>query len=325
LDAPTTCALEAIGTSLSRARCHHPARIERMKQSLIAYGQLNPLIAVEREKATELVDGFKRLFAAKALGWRSLRVTMRSFDERGQWAAMLMLNRGFASMTILEEALVLSELTKTGMKQSELSSFLSRDKSWVSRRIGLASKLHPELIESMKIGLLHPGVARRLLSLPPRNQLEIAAASQSAKLGARETEILVSLWLRAKDQQQRRAILYDPRAAIRAETMKRRHSVDLRLTPTGQHLERSLRRLRDEAAKMIGLLGSLQQPEDLQLLAKEILATRKIAQRLVAVLGSRGNNGSDGEQDVPSETEEFSTSTTREKETRRSPRSSRST
>jgi ParB family chromosome partitioning protein len=296
-----------------------------MKQSLIAHGQLNPLIAVEREKTAELVDGFKRFMAAKTLGWTSVRVEVRSFDERGQWVAMLMLNRGFASMTIVEEALVLFELTKTGMKQSELSSFLNRDKSWVSRRIGLVSKLHPELIESMKIGLLHPGVARRLLSLPPHNQLEVAAASQSAKLGARETETLVSLFSRAKDIQQRRAILYDARAAIHAEKMKRRLSIDLRLTPTGQHLQRGLRRIQVEASKTIGLVRALEQPEDLRLLTQEMLAARKIAEKLVAVLGSRGSSSSDVEPDAPSETEGSSPSTAKERETGRSPKRSRST
>lgn len=296
-----------------------------MKQSLIAYGQLSPMIAVQREKAPELVDGFKRLFAAKALGWTAVRVTVRSFDERGQWAAMLMLNRGFASMTILEEALVLSELRKTGMTQTELCSLVDRGKSWVSRRIGLVEKLHPELIESIKIGLLHPGVARRLLVLPRCNQLELAAAIQSARLRVRETEILVSLFTKAKDLLQRRAILYDPRAAIRAETTKRQRAIDPRLSPTGQDLQRSLRRLHAEASRIIGLLRALQKPDDLDLLAKEIVAARKSSQRLVAALGSAKSNSSAGEQDVPSETDEFSSSTPKEKKTPRSPASSRST
>lgn len=325
MEAPRTCPLDEIGTGMSRARCHQPARIERMKQSLIAYGQMNPLIAVERRTGIELVDGFKRLFAAKALGWMSLKVTTRPFDERGQWMAMLLLNRGPQSMTVLEEALVLLELTKTGMSQSELASLLSRDKSWVSRRIGLVERLHPALIESMKLGLLHPGVARRLLLLPPSNQLEIAAASQSSKLGAKETETLVSLWRTAKNAAHRKSILYDPRAAIRAATEKKRAAIDLRLTPTGQRLQRVLRGLLFEVSTAIGLLHALGNPEDLRILNKEIVAARQRAQKLVTVLGSVVSNASVGEEREPSDGDGSSSFPSREKGTGRSRASSIST
>ena len=62
----------------------------------------------------------------------------------------------------------------------------------------------------MKLGMLHPGSARRLFSLPPGNQLEVAAAVQSAKLGPWETELLVSLSRRTKDPNGA------PRAVVRA-------------------------------------------------------------------------------------------------------------
>lgn len=315
MEAPRTCPVDEIGTGMSRARCRQPARIERMKQSLIAYGQMNPLIAAERKTGIELVDGFQRLWAAKALGWTSLKVTTRSFDERGQWAAMLLLNRAPHSMMVLEEALVLLELTKTGMSQSELSSLLGRDKSWVSRRIALVEKLHPELIASMKIGLLHPGVARRLLALPPSNQLELAAASQSSKLGAKETETLVSLWKAAKDTAHRKAILYDPKGAIRAATAKKSAAIDPRLSPTGQRLQRFLRNLQTEASTIIGLLHALENPEDLRILKKEIVAARQRAQKLVTALGSDVSNVSGDEESEPSDGDGSSSCTTREKGT----------
>src|SRR5262249_49372336 len=92
-----------IGTALGRARCRQPVRIERMKQSLAAYGQLTPVVAVPRREGVALVDGFKRLWAARALGWTTLLVRIQPLDETGQWATMLLLNRGPTSMTTLEE------------------------------------------------------------------------------------------------------------------------------------------------------------------------------------------------------------------------------
>jgi ParB-like chromosome segregation protein Spo0J len=114
----------------------------------------------------ELVDGFKRLAAAEALGWAAVSIVVRPLDEMGQWAAMLPLNRGPVSMTTLEEALVLREMVKTGLMQTEVASLCARHKTWVSRRVGLVDRLHPELIEALKLGLLHPGSVRLPLSLP---------------------------------------------------------------------------------------------------------------------------------------------------------------
>src|SRR5262249_58074731 len=116
-------------------------------------------------------------------------------------------NRGPSSMTTLEEALVLCELVKTGLTQIEIAALCSRHKTWVSRLVGLVERLHPELVEAMRLGLLHPGSARRLLSLPPGNQLEMAAVVQSARLGPRDTELLVSLWRRTKDPGARRVLV----------------------------------------------------------------------------------------------------------------------
>src|SRR5215468_1454250 len=82
-----------IGTTLARARCRQPARIERMKKSLAAYGQLTPLVVVPSREGVELVDGFKRHAAATTLGWATLVVAVTPLDETGQWATMLLLNR----------------------------------------------------------------------------------------------------------------------------------------------------------------------------------------------------------------------------------------
>jgi ParB/RepB/Spo0J family partition protein len=283
----TTHPLSTIGTALSRARCRQPARIDRMKQSLSAHGQLTPLVAVTKPEGTELIDGFKRHAAAKMLGWEALLVTVKPFDEMSQWTAMLLLNRGQQSMTTMEEALVLRELLMTGLTQIEIAALVERHKTWVSRRIGLVDRLHPELVEAMKLGLLHPGVARRLLSLPPGNQLEMAAAAQSARLGPRDTELLVSLWRRTKDASAKRALLSEPRSSLakhHPETQKQ--PKDLQLTPEGQRLAESLHRLQRAVAQTSMLLRKAPSVQDLRFLAKELRNTVQSASRITSELGS---------------------------------------
>jgi ParB/RepB/Spo0J family partition protein len=281
------CPIGTIGTTLGRARCCQPVRIERMKQSLAAYGQLTPLVAVPRPEGVELVDGFKRLAAAEALGWASVSIVVRPLDELGQWAAMLLLNRGPVSMTTLEEALVLRELVKTGLMQTEVAELCARHKTWVSRRVGLVDRLHPELVEAMKLGLLHPGSARRLLSLPPGNQLEVSAAVQSAGLGPRDTELLVGLWRRTKDSKGRRTLLSEPRASLRRHHPETRRSpLDPRLSPEGQRLCRSLHRLEAASTETSRRLCSAISAADRRVLSEALQKAAETVSRLATELGS---------------------------------------
>jgi len=281
------CPIGTIETTLGRARCCQPVRIERMKQSLAAHGQLTPLVAVPRPEGVELVDGFKRLAAATTLGWTTMVVAVTPLDETGQWATMLLLNRGPSSMTALEEGLVLRELAKTGLTQAEIAALCSRHKSWVSRRIGLVERLHPELLESMKLGMLHPGSARRLLSLPPGNQLELAAVVGSARLGPRDTELLVSLWHRTKDPVARRALLSEPRASLlKHHPETRRPPVDPRLSPEGQRLCRCLHRLEAVVTEASRRLGAPPPRKDLQILSNLLRTVEKAVSRLTTELGS---------------------------------------
>jgi ParB-like chromosome segregation protein Spo0J len=272
-------------TTLYRARCRRPVLIERMKQSLAVHGQLQPVVAVERDGKPDLIDGFKRREGAAALGWETLYVAVIPFDEVGQWATMLALNRGPQSMTELEEALVLRELAATGMTQVEIAALVQRHKSWVSRRVGLVERLHAELVEGMKLGLLHPGVARRLLPLPPGNQLELAAAAQSAGLGPRDTELLVSLWQRAKDPDVRSYLLREPRAALRRARPELGPPPDPRLGPRSRQLLRLLRLLQGVATRAADLLEPAPPEPDLRILAPDLRATSQATSGLLTALG----------------------------------------
>lgn len=279
--------IAALGTALGRARCQRPVLVERMRQSLSMQGQLQPAVAVEQAGKVELVDGFKRREAATALGWQTLLVRVMPLDEAGQWVTMLVLNRGPHSMTELEEALVLRELAATGLTQVQIAQLVQRHKSWVSRRIGLVERLHPELVEGIKVGVMHPGVARRLLPLPPGNQLEVAAAAQSAGLGPRDTEILVSLWQQATEPEARRYVLREPRAALsKAHPELSQPPPDPRLSAQSQKLLRLLHLLQGVAPRTAGLLHPPPPEADQHLLAKDLRQTTTAVSTLLTALGS---------------------------------------
>ena len=283
--APRSEPLETIATSLGRVRCPQPSRIERIQQSLARHGQLSPVIVVRRAGKLELVDGFKRRRAAQALGWPTLMVAEAVLDETAQWVTMLWVNhRGAQSLTEMEEALVLRELVGVGLTQVQIAALLERHKSWVSRRIGLIERLHPELLEAIRLGVLHPGVARRLLALPPGNQLLVAAAVQQAGLGPRDTERLVSLWHQEPSETQRRALLRDPRRRLARDYPP----LDLPNLPSAAHsrVHRLLRVLMGTATQMIAVLGPAPPSYEMTALSPQIETAAQALRTLADRLGS---------------------------------------
>lgn len=290
--------LVTLDTTLSRVRCPHPAAIERMKRSLQQHGQLMPLVTVKREGKLVLVDGFKRRAAARALGWQELVCRVAQLDETAQWVVMLQLNLAARSITVLEEALVLCELVSRGLTQVDIGTLLARHKAWVSRRIGLVQRLHPELIEQMKQGLLHPGAARRLLGLPQGNQLEVAAATMQAGLGPRDVERLVSLWRRATDPQVRSYLLAHPKQALAQAYPKPKPApCDPRLSPASQTLARLLRLLEEVTPRMLHLLRPPPPQQDLEILRPRMALTQTLVYELATALGSCASDGVDDASD----------------------------
>jgi len=280
--------IRQIGTSYQRVRCLLPRQVEQMKASLTAHGQLTALVVVKRPSGLELIDGFKRYRAAEQMGWTRLRATSMEVDEPGQWAAMLALNRATPSISVLEEALVLREMAATGMTQSEISQILSRHKSWVSRRIGLIERLHPELVEQVREGILPPGAARRLLSLPAGNQLEMATLVMHHGLGSQETELFLRLWKNA-DPAVRDYLLAHPLLALaEARAGDPQEPPDPRLTPHGQRLQRHLRLLQGVAPRTLQMLRPHPAEEDLLILASDLQSTKSSLWRLMEALDSAG-------------------------------------
>jgi ParB-like chromosome segregation protein Spo0J len=278
--------LAQIGTTLGRARCPQPAQLARMRQSLSMHGQMTAVIAVERQGQLELVDGFKRRAAAAQMGWTELLVSVRLMDERGQWTAMLTLNRTPGALSVLEEALILRELCHNGLNQTEIGQLVGRHKSWVSRRLGLVERLHAELVEWVRTGLMSAGTARRLLVLPAGNQLEMAAVVTQAALSTEDTELLVSLWQKAKDPAIRRYLLSEPRAAIqKARPEKIEVPLDPRLSQRGQALARALPILRGVALRVSEALHPAPELADLKLLRPELNRMATVLSGLQAALG----------------------------------------
>ena len=91
---PQELRLEKIGESYGRYRLHVPELERGMMRSLESYGQLAPIVVVRQEGHWELIDGFKRLGAARKLpAMDRLLARQIEADEHSAKAAIYGLNR----------------------------------------------------------------------------------------------------------------------------------------------------------------------------------------------------------------------------------------
>ena len=128
-----------IGEHYGRYRLHLPEAERAMARSLERYGQLSPVVVCRRQERYELIDGFKRLGAARTLAHLSyLSARLLEADERTAKAAIYGLNRAGGRTRELEEAWIIQALVREdGMSQVEvglLLDVLGRMEVWLAHQ-----------------------------------------------------------------------------------------------------------------------------------------------------------------------------------------------
>ena len=243
-------ALTALGDHYQRYRLTDPSAEEAMAGSLRRYGQMAPLAVCRRGQQLEVIDGFKRLGAARQLPMPTLSVRVLDLDERLAKAAILGLNHGHRPTRELEEAWIVQALVRDdGMSQVEAGMLLGRHKSWVCRRLALLEKLSPEAIADMRLGLLGPTLARQLTRLPTGNQQAVLALTRSHLLSTQEVYGVVNL-LQSASEEQAAFVLAKPREALRCAQATPTALRDPRLSARGHWVARQLAQLLDVLGRM---------------------------------------------------------------------------
>jgi ParB/RepB/Spo0J family partition protein len=227
----------------SRLRIVQPSAERSIRDSFSRLGQLMPIVVCERGEVLAVVDGFKRLTAARALGFESLRGRVMTLaGEAAAIAALVSLNRNGKGLTDLEEAMVVRALCREhGLEQIAVAELLGRHKSWVSRRLSLAEHLAEEVADDVRAGLITTTIAREVARLPRGNQPDVAAAIRRNLLGTRDAARLVTLLAKTSGAVQQQYLLDRPREALLANTtQKPLPSHDPRLGPPTQTLRHRL-------------------------------------------------------------------------------------
>ncbi len=223
-----------------------------MTQSLQDYGQVAPIVICPLEGQTVLVDGFKRLHAARSLkGFTHLSARTLEVDEQAAKAALFNLNRIVGRPVELEESWIIYALVREdGLQQVEVAAMLGRHKSWVNRRLALIERLCDEARESLRLGLLTPTQGRHLTRLPRGNQMAAMTAATAAALTSRELSDVVDLLSASSTSEQTDFVLSKPREALRQSQSSYVHHWDPRMSAAGNRVARRLGQRLDSLAKM---------------------------------------------------------------------------
>jgi len=184
--------IESLGERLGALRLCEPEAVAGVRRSLERHGQLSALSVFAPGDGVEVIDGFKRLRAARALGWSEVRARVLDVDVVGAKLAVCALHEQ-VGLTPLEEAwLVRSLYREDHVSQAEIGARLRRHKSWVSRRLLVAEALDEAVHADVRLGLLVPRAAAELAQLPRGNQVAAARLAMRTGMTTRQTAQLVA-------------------------------------------------------------------------------------------------------------------------------------
>jgi ParB-like chromosome segregation protein Spo0J len=246
-----------LGESLAELRLR--TGLSEMAGSLRRHGQLTAVLCWQQAGRLEVADGFKRVAAARTLGWEHLRVQVSEAQGAGAKLLVWHSNRG-TGLSDVEEAWVIRSLYRTeGLKQAQIASLVGHDKSWVCRRLMLAEGLSSEVEAWLRLGLLSTSAVREILRLPRGNQAEAAQTVIKRGLTSRQAARLVDELTGASDAEERSRVLaattqrrragrpVSPGELLVADVTRIRH-LGARLS--ARLMERSVRSLGEPAATL---------------------------------------------------------------------------
>ncbi len=234
-----TVELSEFDLTLMEMRIMNHGQALKTERSMALFGQFQPVVARLNNGRYQLIDGFKRFYAAEILLMDTLECQVLEISLIQAKILLMSYNRSRKTMGFWEEALILQDLTKThGMDQKQLARLTGRSRSWVSRRLSLIGKIDPGVAVDFRMGELSASHGRALMKLPRGNQAAVAHTIMNLKLSTRQSDEMVRAWLEAEDDDRRKHILENPTVILRQEWEEQDvYPYDGRLSAFGNELQ----------------------------------------------------------------------------------------
>ena len=144
--------------------------INELKNSIVEYGIIQPLIVRKIDDNYEIIAGERRFRAASLANLEKVPVRILDVEDSLIQEISLIENIQREDLNPYDEALAYEKLMiEYGYTQQELSDKIGKSRSYIANTIRLL-KLEPEIIEYLKNGDITSTQARTLLSIEDKNE-----------------------------------------------------------------------------------------------------------------------------------------------------------
>lgn len=170
----------------------HADAIEELKDSILEYGIIQPLIARKSIKGYEIVVGERRFRAAKEAGLEKVPVVVKDLTDEKMMEIALLENLQREDLTPIEEAQAYANLIKElKVTQEDLSKRLGKSRSHIANLVRLLS-LPDQIIAYINNGELSMGHGRALLGIKDKSLLvPFVKKILKEKLNVRQVEQMI--------------------------------------------------------------------------------------------------------------------------------------
>jgi ParB family chromosome partitioning protein len=234
--------LEIVHLDLSyrHIRVQNPRAVMRMADSMQRYGQIMPVLVVAAKPPRHtLIDGYLRVAAARRLRQDTLLAHIWHEDEKHALCHILVKDDQ-RRWDIFEQAGLVKELhSRHQLSQRELSRFLGKDPSWVSRRLALVETLPEQLLNSVQRGTISSWAATRVLTPMARANADhaqrLADSLMKHPLSTRQLFIFFKHYQRS-NRKVRENMVNEPLLFVKAMVTEKEHRDSQKLAqgPEGQ-------------------------------------------------------------------------------------------
>ena len=151
--------------SYGDTRIRDPKAVIRMADALGRYGQIMPILVVGGQgSGYTLIDGYRRVAAARRLGQDTLSAHIFDGDEKQALCHVLARSQD-RKWDIIEQAGLIQQLhQRHGLSQHQIAHLLGKGQSWVSRRLALLDTLPEPVIDCVRQGSISSWAATRVLA-----------------------------------------------------------------------------------------------------------------------------------------------------------------
>ncbi|WP_017471590.1 ParB/RepB/Spo0J family partition protein [Amphibacillus jilinensis] len=166
--------------------------IEELKNSILEYGIIQPLLVRESIKGFEIIAGERRYRAAKEAGLETVPVIIKEMNDQKMMELALLENLQRENLTPIEEAQAYVNLMKSyDLTQDDLAKKLGKSRPHIANLVRLLH-LPAQVTAMINNGELTMGHGRAILGLKDKEKLNpLIKKITTEKLNVRQVELLI--------------------------------------------------------------------------------------------------------------------------------------